>query len=256
MLVTKKYLLAALLIVSGLLSFQASGQQSLKEHILESGKLKDTFQKNFHWGLSMNMYWSSITGEQVSDSYFYKPSIGGMVRAEYYFSKVVGVGLGAGFQQLGAGLKNSDVTGGAYSHPWITSDLGFVGNLDSTYLERLRFSTVQIPITIHLRTKHDVLQQGMRLSGSAGALFIHNSRVNQTYQSSIDGDHPYNWVTDNYVRNQWGYQITAGTDIDSGGGGSMFQVHFVFTQSLSNIYAKGQGDGRHTSYGVRISWMF
>lgn len=248
--------IALIFFLSGLCYFSALGQKSLKEHILESGMLKDAFHKNFHWGFSMNMYWSSITGDQVSDSYFFKPSIGGMVRGEYYFSKVLGAGLGVGFQQLGAGLKNTDVTGGAYSHPWITSDLGFVGNMDSTYLERLRFSTLQIPLTLHFRTPKDVLQQGMRLTGSVGALYIHNCRVNQTYQSVIDGDHPYNWVTDNYVRNQWGYQITAGTDIDSGGGGSMFQVHFVFTQSLSNVYAKGQGDGRHTSYGVRISWMF
>lgn len=107
-----------------------------------------------------------------------------------------------------------------------------------------------------IRTPKDFLQQGMRLSGAVGPTLIHTSRVNQTYQSVVDGFHPYNWVTDNYVRNQFGYQASIGLDIDSGGGTSVFQIHLVYSETLSNVYAKGQADGRLTAFGFRFAWLF
>lgn len=229
-----------------------------REEILKEGEIKNGHQKKFRWGVSFQQYWSNIKGEQVEKSYFAKPSIGGSVRAEYYFNSFLGVGLSVGFQQRGAGIINQDITGGAFAHPWIFVDTpeGYrSGDPDSTHLERLRFTTIEVPLSLILRTPKDFL--GMRFNLTAGPTFVHNVSVNQTYQSIVDGFHPYNWVTSNYIRNDLGYQITFGPSIDSGGGGkSMFQVHFVYTRGLKNIYAVGQGTGYSVTYGVRLAWLF
>ena len=234
-------------------------QQKLKEKIIDEGNSRLPFAKKFRWGINYSQYWSTITGE-AQGSYFIKPSIGAGLRAEYYFNSFIGVGLGVAFQQRGAGINHTDVTGGAYAHPWIFVDTpqGYrSGDPDSTHLDRLRFSTLEMPLTLLLRTPKDIFQEGMRLSAGVGPTLIHTSRVNQTFQSVIDGSHPYNWVTDNYIRNDLGYQVSLGADIDSGGGGkSIFQIHFVYTQGLSNVFAKGQADGRQTTFGVRFSWLF
>jgi hypothetical protein len=243
------------------LSTAVFSQQKLKEKIIAEGEIKkNPLDKKFRWGVNYSQQWSTIQGEQVDKSYFLKPSVGGGLRAEYYFNSFIGVGLGVAFQQRGAGIVNTDVTGGAYAHVWIFVDTpaGYrSGNPDSTHLERLRMSTIEFPLTLLLRTPKDVLQEGMRLSAAVGPTLIHTSRVNQTYQSVIDGFHPYNWVTDNYIRNDVGIQASLGFDIDSGGGGkSVFQVHLVYTQGLSNVYAKGQADGHSTTYGIRLAWLF
>ncbi len=254
----KKTIYLAVFLSLSFLSREGLSQQKVKERILEESVLKNANDKNFHWGISYQQYWSTITGETQS-SYFIKPSIGFNLRAEYYFNSFIGVGLGIGFQQRGAGINHQDVTGGAFAHPWIfvnTPDGYRSGNPDSTHLDRLRFSTIEFPLTLLLRTPKDFLQQGMRLSGAVGPTLIHTSRVNQTYQSIVDGFHPYNWVTDNYVRNQFGVQASLGFDIDSGGGTSVFQVHLVYTQTLTNVYAKGQADGRLATYGIRFAWLF
>ena len=255
----KKIIQLSSFLILLLLSQEVFSQQNVKQKIMGEGTLKVALDKKFHWGISYQQYWSTITGEQVKSTYFIKPSIGFNLRAEYYFNSFIGVGVGVGFQQRGAGINNGDVTGGAFSKPWIfvdTPEGARSGDPDSTHLERLRFSTIEFPVTLLLRTPKDFLQQGMRLSGAVGPTFIHTSRVNQTYQSIVDGFHPYNWVTDNYVRNQLGLQASVGLDIDSGGGTSVFQVHFVYTQTLSNVYAKGQADGRLATFGVRFGWLF
>jgi hypothetical protein len=254
----KKFIYLAFVLPALFNSDEVCGQQSVKDKIVNEGTLKKTVDKKFHWGVSFQNYWSGITGETQA-SYFIKPSIGGGLRAEYYFNSWLGLGVGAAFQQRGAGVHNTDVTGGAFAHPWVfvnTPEGYRSGDTDSTYLERLRFSTIEFPVTVLLRTPKDFLQEGMRLSGAVGPSWIHTSRVNQTYQSIIDGFHPYNWVTDNYARNNLGLQASIGLDIDSGGGNSVFQLHFVYTTTLSNMYANNIADGRLTTYGVRFAWMF
>ncbi len=241
-----------------LLSQAARSQQKLKEQILSEGGVTNALNKKFHIGISYHQYWSTITGETQS-TYFIKPSIGFNFRAEYYFNSMFGIGLGVGFQQRGAGINRQDITGGAYARPWVfvnTPDGYRSGNPDSTHLDRLRFSTIEFPLTLLIRTPKDFLQDGMRLSGAIGPTLIHTSRVNQTFQSVIDGFHPYNWVTDNYVRNQLGLQASVGLDFDSGGGTSVFQVHFVYTTTLTNVYAKGQADGRLGTFGLRFAWLW
>lgn len=230
-------------------------QQKLKEQILAAGNSKSVFDKKFRWGVSFNSYWSTIEGQQVEKSYFVKPSLGGTLRAEYYFNSFLGIGFGVGFQQRGAGIYNQDNSGGAFSHPWITNDFGQVGNPDSTYLQRLRFSSLEFPLTFLLRTPKDI-SGGLRLSAAVGPTLIHTSHVNLTYQSIVDGFHPYDWITENYLRNDLGIQASAGVDIDSGGGKTLFQMHLVYTSGLGNIYAKGQGEGRQVTYGVRLAWLF
>lgn len=251
-----KYALSILFVTLLISPEVAKGQQNLKEKILADGIPRRAFEDKFHWGAAFHLYWSTISGDQVGDSYFMKPSLGGSIRAEYYFNSFLGVGIGAGFQQRGAGIVNQDKTGGAFAHPWITNNMGTIGDPDSTYLERLRFSTLEFPVSILLRTPKDVLQDGMRLSGSIGPTLIHTMQVNQTYQSIIDGFHPYNWVTDNFTRNEIGIQASLGVEIDSGGGRSICQIHAVYSSGLSNVYATDAYSGRSQTIGIRLSWMF
>jgi len=248
-----------ILLISLAMPVAVLSQQKLKEKILSEGEDRAPFEKKFRWGVNYNQYWSSINGDAQA-AYFLKPSIGGGLRAEYYFTSFLGVGLSAGYQQRGAGINHTDVTGGAFSHPWAFVDTpeGYrSGDPDSTHLERLRFNTIEFPLTLLLRTPKDLFQQGMRLSAAAGPTLVHVVSVNQTFQSIVDGFHPYNYVTDNYITNDLGYQLSIGAEFDSGGGGkSIFQVHFVYTQGTKNIFAKGQADGRLVTYGVRLSWLF
>lgn len=251
----KNLLLGAILLGTIGLAHPLMGQQSLREKIIAEGELRSAFDKKFRWGVSLNIYWASIAGEQVERSYFLKPSLGGTIRAEYYFNSFLGIGVGAGYQQRGAGIINADNTGGAFAHPWITNDVGTIGDPDSTYLERVRFNTLEFPVTILLRTPKDVFE-GMRLSGAVGPTLIHNMSTNLTMQSIVDGFHPYNWVTDNYIRNDIGLQASIGAEIDCGGGRNLFQVHLVYTSGLKNVYAVNQGNGQLVTYGVRLAWMF
>ena len=236
-----------------LLSTTAFGQ-TLASIVAEKYE-KEPFAKNFRWGVSFNMYWSKLVGDQLPVPYYGKPSLGFNIRAEYYFASFLGVGLGVGYQQRGSGIINPDNSGGAFSHPWVVNKYGTQGDPDSTYLEKLRFNSIEVPLTILLRTPKDLIR-GIRPSAGVGLIYIYNIRSNDVFQSVIDGFHKDNAVTDAYIRNDLGYQLSLGADIDAGGNGTMFQLHFVYTEGLGNVYAIGQGNGHQITYGVRLSCLF
>ena len=221
-----------------------------KEKILAEGEARDIFSKKFRWGISYNQYWSTITGNDLPRDYFIKPSLGFNVRVEYYPKSFIGIGMGFGIQQRGAGIINPDNYGGSFSHPWIKP----TGDVDSTYTEKLRFNTLELPLTLLLRTPKDILK-GIRLSAAMGMIFIHNYQANDVWLDIGGGNHLDHFVTDDYTRNDVGYQISLGPDINAGGS-NIIQIHFVYSQGGKNIYAAGQGDGRQVTLGVRVAWLF
>ena len=228
--------------------------QTMKD-VIADGKEKNPFEKKFRVGAGFQMYWSKLTGDNLPVAYYAKPSLGISIRAEYYFTSFLGVGAGFGYQQRGTGVINADQSGGAFSHPWIIDNNGNQGDPDSTYLEKLRFNTLEFPVTLNLRTPKDVIK-GVRLSGAAGVIYIYNIQANDVFQSVLDGLHKDNLVTDSYIRNDLGYQLSFGAEIDSGGTGTLFQLHFVYTEGLGNVYSVGQGNGHQIAYGLRFSCLF
>jgi hypothetical protein len=211
---------------------------------------KNVFEKKWRFGLSWNQYWGTIKGDNLPKEYFAKPCVGASLRTEYYPLSFLGVGVGFGVQQRGAGIINEDKTGGTFTHPWF----GLQDNTeDSTYRERLRMNTIEVPVTLLLRTPKDVVK-GLRLSAAAGIVWIKNDYVKDFWHKPEDGFHTIINVEDDYIKQDLGYQASVGADIDAGQ--SVFQVHFVYTKGTKNIYTTGSGDGRVETYGFRVSWLY
>jgi hypothetical protein len=239
--------LSAILLVSLGVTQKTIAQE--KEKILAEGDEKKMFDKKFMWGLSWNQYWGTIEGENLPKEYFTKPCIGGGVRAEYYPLSFIGVGVGVGIQQRGAGIINVDNYGGSFTHPWEPNP-----DLDSTYLERLRFNTIEIPVSLLLRTPKEVIK-GVKLSGAAGLVFINNTSVIDFFNKPDDGFHTSTDVTKDYISSDLGYQMSFGADIVAAQS-CILQVHLVYSKGTKNIYKTGAGNGQVETYGFRVSWLF
>mgnify|MGYP002375897654 FL=1 len=250
----QRFVIVFILLLGFAGSASAQTMASIKAEAAEKAKVTP-WDKKFRWGGNYNMYWSTIVGDNLAKEYFTKPSIGFDFRVEYYFTKVIGVGLGIGYQQRGAGIINLDKSGGAFAHPWVVGNNGVQGDVDSTYLEKVRFNTIEVPLTLLLRSPKDLIK-GMRPSGSIGAVYMYNIESNDVFQAVVDGTHKDTPVTADYFRHDVGLQFSAGFDIDVGGTGTVFQAHFVYSTGVKNVYAAGQGDGRQIAYGVRLAFLF
>ena len=238
-----------------LLSFTFAVQESFsqerdKDKILAEGNIKDMFAKKLRWGISLNQYWGTIKGSNLPNTYFFKPCIGFNLRAEYYPLSFIGIGAGFGVQQRGAGIINPDNYGGAFTHPWIVPQY----DADSTYRERLRFNTIEVPITLLLRTPKDVIK-GMRLSAGAGIVYSHVSWTKDVFLSVEDGYHKIIDLSQNYIPSDLGYQLSVGSEINAGEA-CLLQVHLVYTKGTKNVYRTGPGDGRLETFGFRVAWLF
>lgn len=219
------------LLLSGLLSVTlAMGQTNVTP-----------FEKKFHAGISLNNYWTTLTGPNLAREYFTKPSIGFNLRAEYYLTPYLGIGVGLGYQQYGMGIINQD-------------KVNSLGDPDSTYRERTRFHTVEIPVSLLLRTPKDVIG-GIRISGSIGISPVMIFKATDIFLSVEDGNHLLTPVSDKYIANDLFTQFTLGPEIDCGGTG-LFQIHFVYSRGSRNVYSRGQGDAYNRALGVRIAWLW
>jgi hypothetical protein len=245
------YLYAVLLIILFVPGSYAQERKQIptKEEIVAAGEIKDSFERKFRFGVSYHFYWGTIKGNDLPEKYFLKPCVGFNFRAEYYPLPFLGIGAGFGYQQRGAGIKNRDNFGGAFSHPWVKPNLQ---DTDSTNAERLRVNSIELPVTLLIRTPKDVIK-GMRLSGAAGLIWIHNSRTNNIWLDVVGGNHEDHFVTSQYVSDDVGYQVSFGPEINAGS--TVFQVHAVYTRGTKNVYAAGQGDGRQTTIGLRVAWL-
>lgn len=228
---------------------QPSAVAQDKEKIMAEGDAKNMFAKNFRWGISWNQYWSTIKGTNLPETYFAKPSVGFNLRAEYYLLPFVGIGAGVGVQQRGAGVINQDNYGGSFTHPWEPNY-----DPDSTYRERLRMNTIEVPIALLVRTPKDVVK-GVRLSAALGVVFIKNDYVRTFFNKPEDGFHTVTEVSDGYITSDFAYQMSLGADIDAAQS-CIFQVHFLYSKGTKNIYKAAPGNGQTELYGVRVAWLF
>jgi hypothetical protein len=241
---TIKYIIGLVLFFNFLSGFAQS-----KEEIIAQAEMKDVFEKKLRFGVSWNQYWGTIKGIDLPKEYFAKPCVGASLRAEFYPLSFIGVGVGFGVQQRGAGIINQDNYGGSFTHPWEPNY-----DPDSTYRERLRMNTIEVPVTLLLRTPKDVIK-GVRLSGAAGIVLISNDYVKEFWHKPEDGFHTIIDVDNDYIKHDLGYQLSLGADINCASQ-SVFQVHFVYTKGTKNIYKAGSGDGRVETYGFRLAWLY
>ncbi len=198
------------------------------------------FDKKFHWGISSNIYFTTITGDNLPKNYFLKPSLGFHLRAEYFFKSYIGLGVGIGFQQRGAGIINPD-------------KIKERGNPDSTYRERLRFNTIEIPLSLMLRS-NDIIK-GVRLSGTISLMPLINFESNDVFNSVEDGNHLVTSVDNQYQKSDLLYQLSIGPDINAGNTG-IFRVHIVYSRGTSNVYSSNSSKGYNEGIGLQISWLF
>ncbi|MFM9841251.1 MAG: hypothetical protein ACKVOQ_23505 [Cyclobacteriaceae bacterium] len=198
------------------------------------------FEQKLLIGFSYQNYWTTIAGNNLPQSYFYKPSLGVSVKAEYYPWSFIGLSVGAGFQQRGAGIMSPDLD----QTP---------GNADSTYRKRLRFNSVEFPISLLLRTPKDLVK-GLRLKVSAGIVPMINTQSNQVFLSIEDGNHTSTDVSIDYWKNDLAYQLTVGPEINTGSG--ILQIDFIYSSGTKNVYNSSNAIGYNQSLGFKLSFLF
>jgi hypothetical protein len=203
------------------------------------------FEKKIYWGVAYQQCWSTIRGSSLPKDYFSKPSLGFSVSGEYYPVSFIGIAVGAGYQQRGAGVTHHNTLPVAVLKP------------DSTHLERLRFNTLEFPISIFLRTPKDIVK-GVRLSGSIAIvpmmnLYSHDVVVD--VEPSVRDTDVVNDVSASYFKKDIAYQFSFGPEIDSGSSGTI-KVHFLYSRGTTNVYTTGQGNGHNQTIGLRLTVMF
>jgi hypothetical protein len=203
------------------------------------------FEKKFLWGVAYQQSWSTIQGRSLPKDYFSKPSLGFSVSAEYYPVSFIGIGVGAGYQQRGAGVTHHNTLPVAFLRP------------DSTHLERLRFNTLEFPISIFFRTPMDIVK-GLRLGGSIAVVpmvNLHSHDVFVDVEPSVRDTDVVNDVSSSYFKKDAAYQFSFGPEIDSGSSGTI-KLHFLYSLGTTNVYKTEQGIGHNQTMGLRLTVMF
>ena len=244
--ITKKNILILLISLLGVAGYSQKITSS------SSGKLESAnpFGKKLSFGVSWNQYWGTIKGNNLPETYFSKPCIGYNLLLQYFPVSFLGIGIGGGFQQRGAGIITPDKSGGSFTHPWETP----VGDPDSTYRRRIRYNAMELPVTILLRMPKDIIR-GVRPSAAIGFAFVRSRAVHDFFFSVEDGFHSDKLVTKDYASRDLATQFSIGADIDAGGG-SILQAHLVLTKGTKNVFTMNQGDGRMETIGFRVAFLY
>jgi len=203
-------------------------------------KAKPAYKK-FLFGVSFHQTWSSIEG--TTPELFYKPSLGGGAKVEYYPLQFLGISAGVMLQQRGAGV--------------IQPDTGFTAPSMNTYRTRFRTNYVDFPIAIILRTP-PIKGGAYRISGSFGVVPSYMWEAVEVWHSVEDGFHKETDQTANMNRFDLNLQATLGTDINAFG--TIFHVGFIGSFGTMNVYNStgtlSAYNGKNRSYGIRLGWMF
>lgn len=200
----------------------------------------ETLQKKVQLGFSINSFWGTIVTPDKTIPYFTKPCLGAGLTANYYFLKNVGINVGLQLQQRGAGIITPDFQDG-------------LGNPDSTYRARLRFTTIDLPIQLIGRSKP--LFPGVRLSGAAGIVSSWTINANSVFLSVEDGFHIKKEVSSQYFKRDLGWQLSAGTDISTGGS-NVLQLHFFLSQGTAQVLRTSTSPSTNRLSGIRLTFLF
>lgn len=201
------------------------------------------FERKFLWGVAFNSSWTSYH-DLLKDSAFYRPSLGGGLRAEYYLKPYLGIMLGVGIQQRGTGIYTPDFDKS-------------IGNPDSTGRLRYRMTTFDFPIQMMYRYPKELLPN-TRLSIGLGVNFnvIHNYL--RVWKSVDDGFHQ---ITDFSKNNQtFDIPLRANIGLDAEvGHGSLFKLQLFGEISNKKLYTNpttGVQSNQQVLIGVDLSVLF
>jgi hypothetical protein len=212
---------------------------TLGQSVRDSALIVNPFERKLFVGFGFNGNLTTVTGNTGTD-FFAKPSLGLGIRAEYYPLDFLGISAGVAYQQRGAGVRIVDTDNSN-------------GNIDSTFIERIRFNSVEVPLAVLLRTPKNVFR-GLRLSASIGVVPMINVNTTKIVHSVDDGHHVTTDESANFWKNDLAWQLSMGPDIVSGTG--IFQVHFVYARGTKSVFQDPAQQGYNQSFGFRISWLY
>jgi len=230
------------LLISALIFISASAFSQFKAPPSLVTKTR-IFERHFLWGVAFNSSWSSYK-DLVKDSAFYRPSLGGGLRAEYYLKPYLGIMVGAGIQQRGTGIYTADLDKS-------------IGNPDSTGRMRYRMTTFDFPIQLLYRYPKNILPN-TRLSISLGANFnvIHNYL--RVWKSVDDGFHQITDFSKNNVKYDLPIRANIGLDAEVGYG-SLFKLQLFVEVSNKKLYSNpntGIKSNQQILLGIDFSVLF
>ncbi len=222
-----------------LCAVSAAGQETAQ------GPSAGLFQKQWLVGGSFQSNWTKIGGKNLPETYFSKPSVSGLIQGEYFLKERIGLGIGFGYQQKGAGIKNPDY-------------VKELGDADSTNRERIRFHGLDLPVYLCYRGPA-LGQTGMRFSGRLGAALSYNTQSTRIWHSVEDGFHDIQKQADLYYRFGTHLMSSFGVDVNAGNT-TLFQFQFFFHQGLNNVYRDaavfGDAAGRYKAYGFQVGFFY
>jgi hypothetical protein len=204
---------------------------------------KTIFDKKFFWGGSFNNAITSIKGDNLPNDYFFKPALGLTLKAEYFFHKNIGVGLGFSYNQKGSGILTPDLDKS-------------LGDPDSTHRARIKTNGLEIPIVLILRSGE--FFNGLRIHGEIGIAPMKNALSKYVFYSVEDGFHVIENQSDRYYKSDLSVSAVLGADFNAANA-CVFQVHFYGNWGTKNVYnsdAYPGANGKNVLYGIRLGWMF
>lgn len=225
------------LVILLMTAFSARAQNS------DSAKVKSIWDKKFFWGVTLNNALTTIDGTNLPQEYFSRPTVGGSIKTEYYFSKYIGATIGVGFIAKGAGIITPDLYSG-------------LGDPDSTHRARIKFYSLEVPIAIIFRGFEPI--KGTRIHAELGIIPSKIIESKYIFLSVEDGFHLIEDHSDRYYKTDLSLHASLGLDVNAGSS-CIFQVDFYGNWGTANVYNPAffpNQNGRNQLYGIRLGWLF
>jgi hypothetical protein len=196
----------------------------------------------FRWGFTFMNVWSDVQGS--TPDLYTKPSLGGIVKVEYYPVEFLGITAGVGYQQRGYGL--------------ILPDTGFVAPSLNTYRNRIRTNNLEFPIGLILKTPKPIAGGSTWLTANVGISPLRMFEANDVYLSVEDGFHIVNDVTTSFNRSDSPVFVSFGPEIDTSAG--YLQIHLIGSFGSKELFTdvnnpKGYS-GKNRFIGLSIGCTF
>lgn len=202
----------------------------------------NVFQRKFLMGFSVNNSWANY--RDLTDSSFYRPSLGIHLRAEYNITEYLGICLAGGIQQRGMGVYTEDLDNS-------------IGNPDSTGRLRYRSTTIDFPLELSFRPTKELFNN-TRLHIGIGVTPSIMFKAQRIWKSIDDGFHEPRVITSNFSKIDFPLRASLGLDVNVAGG-VLFRAQGVFEYGLNPIYTHpitGAKSNKNILIGIDLSFLF
>lgn len=175
---------------------------------------------------------------------FAKPSLGGVLKVEYYPLEFLGFTAGIGYQQRGYGL--------------ILPDTGFVAPSLNIYRNRIRTNNLEFPLGLILKTPKPIAGGSTWLMATVGVSPLRMFEATDIYLSVEDGFHVIKDVTKNFTSSDSPVFVSIGPEIDTSAG--FLQVQLIGSFGRSNVFTTDNNpkgySGKNRFFGVSLGCTF